>query len=212
MRVSDASGDVVGRERSRDLHPRFRMRLGPGAYVVRTFRRPCEASCEALDRPRDRCGSSVEMSEGSNRLLVVKVTRDGRCHVSDKGDVLEVKPRSPVADLASFTAALQEAGHEVRLQPGDRWLQRFFRIPDRVVKIDGREVHLFEYASVAERKKISITPDGTGISWRRGLSVIIEWSGPHFYRSDRLLVLFLGDDAVVLETLNLLLGPQFAGR
>jgi hypothetical protein len=79
------------------------------------------------------------------------------------------------------------------------------------VKVDDDELHVFEYASVAERNQISISSDGTGISSKPGVAAILEWT-PRFYRSGRLLVLFLGDDPVVLETMSLLLGPQFAGR
>jgi hypothetical protein len=187
------------------------MRLAPGTYQVRTYRRPCDGSCKALDRRSDTCGFSADMTaDGSERLIVVRFGRDTECDVSDRGDVLDVGLGDAVAHLASFTRALLEAGHEVHVRPGDRWLQRFFLVPDRVVKIDDHELHVFEYATVAKREQISISRDGTRISSGRDLEAIIEWT-PHFYRSDRLLVLFLGDDPVVIETMNLLLGPQFAG-
>lgn len=212
IKVSDVSGELARSDRSRDWRPHFRMQLAAGLYEVRTYRRPCDGSCRALDPQRDACGFSAEMAaDGSNRLVVVRVARDGECRVSDRGDVLDVDLDYSVADLASFTRALVEAGHEVHVRPGDRWLRRFFLVPDRAVKMDDHEIHVFEYASVADRKRISISPDGTGISSRRRLLAIIEWT-PHFYRSGRLLVLFLGDDPVVRETMNLLVGPQFAGR
>jgi hypothetical protein len=103
------------------------------------------------------------------------------------------------------------AGYEVRVRPGDRWLRRLFLIRDHVVKIDDREVHVFEYPTRSKLEEISISPDSTGISTKDGVAAIIEWQ-PHFYRSGRVLVLYLGDAPVLLELMNLLLGPQFAGR
>jgi hypothetical protein len=212
VRVFDDSGELVNGNRSKDWRPNFRMQLAGGAYQVRTYRRPCDGSCRVLDPPRDACEFGAEIgADGSNRLVVVRVARGGDCRVSDRGDVIDFDPNHAVGDLASVTEALAEAGHGVHVRPGDRWLRRFVLVPDHAVKIDTGEVHVFEYASTAKRKQISISPDGTGISSGRGLAGIIEWTQPHFYRSGRLLVLYLGDDPVILETLSLLLGPQFAG-
>jgi hypothetical protein len=214
VEVFDEAGGLVGKTRSKDWRMFFREQLQPGGYEAKTYRRPCDGSCQALDPPRDACEFSVEMlEEGANRFIVVRAGRGGVCRVSDKGDVIDLDTDRTVTDLASFTRALVDAGLEARVRPGGwRWLRRFFVIPDQVVKIDHQELHVFEYASRAKLKQVSISPDGTGISSKDGVAAIIDWTQPHFYRSGGLLVLYLGDRPVILETLNLLLGLQFAGQ
>jgi hypothetical protein len=126
--------------------------------------------------------------------------------------VIDRDTKGTVTDLTSFTQALVDAGLEARVRLGGwRWLRPFFVIPDQVVKIDQQQLHVFDYATRAKLRQVSISPDGTGISSKDGVAAIIEWT-PRFYRSGRLLVLYLGDRPIVLETLNLLLGPPFAGR
>jgi hypothetical protein len=42
---------------------------------------------------------------------------------------------------------------------------------------------------------------------------MINWvSDPHFYRTDKLLTLYIGTNEEIIELLNEGLGPQFAGR
>jgi len=211
--VFDEAGGLVGKTRSKDWRMFFRRQLQPGGYEAKTYRRPCDGSCQALKPPRDVCEFSVEMLEdGANRFIVVRAGRGGKCRVSDKGDVIDFDTDRAVTDHASFTQGLVAAGYELRERPGDRWLGRFFSNRGRSLSIGEEQLRTFEYASRSELKEISISPDGTGISSKDGLAGIIEWTEPHFYRSGRLLVLYLGDTPVVLETLNLVLGPQFAGR
>jgi hypothetical protein len=212
VEISHETGEGVGRTRSRDWNTFFRQQLPPGSYEAKTYRRPCDGSCQALDPPRDICKFPVEMtSDGANRFVVVRVGSGGACRVSDKGDVIDLDTERAIADLASLTRTLVDIGLDVRVRPGDRWLRRLFLTPEHVVRIDHQELHVFQYGSGAKLEQVSISPDGTGISSKDG-TAIIEWTQPHFYRSGRILVLYLGDTPVTLETLNLLLGPQFAGR
>jgi hypothetical protein len=37
-------------------------------------------------------------------------------------------------------------------------------------------------------------------------------STPHFYKADKLIVLYVGEDAGITDTLSDVLGPQIAGR
>jgi hypothetical protein len=72
------------------------------------------------------------------------------------------------------------------------------------------DLQLFEYASASaastDAKKIQ--PDGSGTSTTR-----ISWvAPPHFFLKGRVMVLYVGSDSAVLNLLQSLLGPQFAGR
>ena len=35
---------------------------------------------------------------------------------------------------------------------------------------------------------------------------------PHFYKAGRIIILYIGENATVMDVLNSLLGVQFAGR
>jgi hypothetical protein len=214
VEVRGGTGELVAKARSRLDRVSFRHPLAPGRYDVRTYLRPCDGSCRALDPPRDLCEFVADMTgDGANRLIVVRVGRRGECRVSDRGDVIDLDVDEPVMDLPSFSGALTAAGHEVRVRTGGwPWLRPFFLTSDRIVAIRyHEEFYAFEYSTRAKLQRIRISADGTGIS-RGNRAAIIEWTQPHFYRSGRLLVLYLGGDPVILETLSLILGPQFAGR
>lgn len=61
--------------------------------------------------------------------------------------------------------------------------------------------------AVAKQDADQITPDGTP------KTVSVQWvASPHFFRAERLLVLYVGSDKAVLTVLTDLLSVQFAGR
>ena len=71
------------------------------------------------------------------------------------------------------------------------------------------DLQSFDYGSApaASADAGQIQPDGSM------KTVIIDWVGPpHFFRAERLLVIYIGSDASVINLLTSILGPQFAGR
>ena len=54
----------------------------------------------------------------------------------------------------------------------------------------------------------SISQDGSSI----GTTMVTWVAAPHFYAAGRLIVLYVGEDGGVIEVLDQVLGPQFAGR
>jgi hypothetical protein len=61
--------------------------------------------------------------------------------------------------------------------------------------------------SAVTQDAAAISPDGTPKMGRE------SWTAPaHFFRADRVLVLYVGSDATALILLTDLLGPQFAGQ
>jgi len=119
------------------------------------------------------------------------------------------EPRSPRATgYASLAANLRAAGASVRL--GAKVDQPFFPVSGRLIEVHGEDVQVFEFADAAAAKAQAapISPTGTTIGTTK-----VQWIGaPHFYRKDRLLVLYVGDSERVLKALETVLGPQFAGR
>jgi hypothetical protein len=114
----------------------------------------------------------------------------------------------PVEDYVSLVDALRAAGAEV--EPGESIEQPFFSVTGRILEVDGADVQVFEYesAEAMETDASQVAPDGGSI----GTSMVSWIATPHFFKAGRLLVLYVGDDAAILDLLKSALGEQFAGR
>lgn len=120
----------------------------------------------------------------------------------------------PVRDHVSFIDHLRATGFGVAIL-GEA-MQPFLRADEgtRLGISGGKleqpvEVQSYQYrdAKVAEADAQGITPAGNPRTMQ------IDWVGPpHFYRRERVIVLYVGTDAAALELLSGVLGPQFAGR
>jgi len=77
--------------------------------------------------------------------------------------------------------------------------------PSTRVTVSGAMVTVFEFATVAEADaEAGRVPD---------ILAVTRWTAPpHFFRGNRLIVLYVGTDEAVLGPLQRLLGPQFAGH
>jgi len=77
--------------------------------------------------------------------------------------------------------------------------------PATRVQVNGATVFVFEFPGVAEADAEA----------RRvpGILAVTHWiAAPHFFRGNRLIVLYVGTDSGVLTPLQRLLGPPFAGQ
>lgn len=113
-----------------------------------------------------------------------------------------------VEDQASLITALEVAGASV--EAGDPVSQVFFSPEGSIIKVNGADVQVFEYesAEVMESEASQVAPDGGSI----GTNMVMWVEAPHFYKSGRLIVLYVGSDEAVLRLLEQVLGTQFAGR
>ena len=112
------------------------------------------------------------------------------------------------ASYEELTAALRDGGHQV--VPMEPVSQPFFEPEGQVIALDGHQVQVFEFSSHADADSMAdtISADGGSIG-----TTMVSWiEAPHFFRSGRLIVLYVGEDAEVIETLEDLLGHQIAGR
>jgi len=113
-----------------------------------------------------------------------------------------------ITDLASLTDNLQAAGATVR--PSEELPFPFFSVKAQAIIVNEEHpVMVFEYAddASADAEAALISPDGSSIGTARP-----AWgSTPHFYKAGRLIVLYVGDNNNILELLESVLGPQFAG-
>lgn len=122
----------------------------------------------------------------------------------------EETPAEPAAveDLGSLGQALRAAGATV--EGGDSIEQAFFSVTGQILKVNGADVQVFEYKSpeAMEADASQVAPDGGSI----GTSMVMWVEAPHFFKAGRVLVLYVGEDAALLDLLKSVLGEQFAGR
>jgi len=111
-------------------------------------------------------------------------------------------------DYASFVDALQADGMSVK--SAGKLPVDFFSVEGQALIIkDQFLVVVFEYpdAASAEADASKVSPDG------RSVGTIKPSFGftPHFYKSGRLIAVYVGDDKGATKILESVLGPQFAG-
>lgn len=113
----------------------------------------------------------------------------------------------PKEGEAALIADWSNAGAKVEL--GDSVEQPFFSVKGRILKVNGAEVQVFEYqsAEAMEAEAALVSADGGSV----GTSMMMWMATPHFFKSGRVLVLYVGDNASILELLKGALGDQFAG-
>jgi hypothetical protein len=113
-----------------------------------------------------------------------------------------------IEDRASLIAALQTSGATV--ETGGPVSQPFFTPEGSIIKVNGADVQVFEYETIEamESEASQVTSDGGSI----GTTMVTWMDTPHFYKAGRIIVLYVGSDATVLDLLEGALGPQFAGR
>jgi hypothetical protein len=108
----------------------------------------------------------------------------------------------------ALAAALRARGAQVL--PGEAVEQPFFSVAGRFLAVNGEDVQVFEYADAeaARAEAATVSPDGGTIGTAKPF-----WAAPpHFYRRDRVIVLYTGDAGRVRTPLEAVMGPQFAGR
>ena len=109
--------------------------------------------------------------------------------------------------ITEFVEGLREKGAEA--ETGDSVQQDFFSVIGTSVNVDGEGVQVFEYDSAESMESDAVLVDASGSSI--GTSMVTWIATPHFYKKGRILVLYIGDNEEILQVLESVLGPQFAG-
>jgi hypothetical protein len=112
---------------------------------------------------------------------------------------------TPFKNLTQLFNTLKNRGKKVRRK--GRVEQPFLSVKGQVITIDGEDVQVFEYRT-AHRAEV----DAQKVSSPNATSIAMWIAPPHFFRSDRLIVLYVGTASSVLDVLSDVLGPQFAGK
>jgi len=110
-------------------------------------------------------------------------------------------------DTVSLMDALRAAGATV--EPIGEVSQPFFSVEGQVINVNGGDVQVYEYESKAEagEEAALVSQDGSSV----GATMITWIATPHFFKTGKLIALYVGDDDAVLTALVSALGPQFAG-
>src|SRR6266511_4281105 len=106
-------------------------------------------------------------------------------------------------DKASLISALEASG--ATIETSEPVSQAFFSPEGSIIKVNGADVQVFEYESVdaMESEASQVAPDGGSI----GTTMVSRMDTPHFYKTGRIIVLYVGSDKVVLDLLGKALGP-----
>src|SRR3989344_5265676 len=110
-------------------------------------------------------------------------------------------------DFMSLVDNLRKSGAAVELD-GDVD-QPFLGPLGSVIYVNDEEVQIYEYESKeeAEADAVEIPADGSDFD-----TTIIMWhSTPHFYKKEKMLVLYIGNDDQIKALLETEMGQQFAG-
>ena len=119
--------------------------------------------------------------------------------------------RSLIADLASAGATVEELDPSVSpvgfsVGKGPR------------VAVNGGTIQVYEFPDehAADTEAGYVSPDGYTVTvplgGDRNVSTHSDWlAPPHYYKKGRVIVRYVGDSMAVLEALEAVLGPQFAG-
>lgn len=114
----------------------------------------------------------------------------------------------PATDYAGLVDSLRDDGATV--ETAGVVGQPFFSVPGRMIRVNGEDVQVFEYqdstSAKAEAKLVS--SDGGTI----GTTAVTWVAPPHFYQSGRLIVLYVGENDIILGLLEGSLGEQYAGQ
>ena len=84
--------------------------------------------------------------------------------------------------------------------------------------MNGERVETFEFASAEEADAAAGGVSATGSSIvttmadGTGSASMITWAAPpHYYKAGKLIVIYVGSDSDVIDRLQYVMGPQFAG-
>ena len=119
-------------------------------------------------------------------------------------------------DTATVVRSLRAAGATVTEQESGGGFGFLHGAPHPLL-VNGEHVTIFEYAApaLAEVDASGISADGstfhTGIGPFGSAAIVDFIAPPHFYKTGRVIALYVGRDAGTLRLLRQVFGPPFAG-
>ena len=116
---------------------------------------------------------------------------------------------SALTGYAALVERLEANGVAVEAAGDVEIVQPFFTPKGKIITVNGRDIQVFEYASEAEAEAEAATVASDG---RSTTTTMITWMDtPHFFKSGRVIAIYVGSSAEVLQALEGAFGPSFAG-
>lgn len=116
-----------------------------------------------------------------------------------------------VHDMASLQSRLQAAGAKVEI--GEVIKHPFLAVPGRIMTVNSVDIEVFQYADAKALAADTATIEPDGCIGTFGGGMLNPWTAPpHFYKSEGVMVIYLGSDSNMLHLLTSVLGKQFAGK
>jgi hypothetical protein len=115
---------------------------------------------------------------------------------------------SELTSLALVRALQQQGATVNRAGTLPRSSYPFLSVSAQLLQVNGADIQVFEYGSAtrADSDASKVSPMGSPI----GQSQVSWMDTPHFYKRDRVIVLYVGHSADVLRMLEEVLGAPFA--
>ena len=113
-----------------------------------------------------------------------------------------------VKDRASLIIGFQASNATAEIV--ESVFQDFFSPEGSLVRVNGVDIQVFEYETpeAMEQEAAQVSPDGGSV----GTSMMMWMDAPHFYKTGRIIVLYVGSDENTLDLLQTVIGAQFAGQ
>ena len=116
-------------------------------------------------------------------------------------------PTGAVKNLGQLLKRLKARGGKIARK--GRVEQPFFSVTGQLITVSDQDVQVFEYRTVKAPEVDARKVSGTGT--QAGTSIPMWIAPPHFFKSGRLIVLYVGKSSFVVKALADALGPQFDG-
>lgn len=111
-------------------------------------------------------------------------------------------------EYARLIGKLRAQGAAVK-PTNERVRQPFFSVPGRIINVNDEGLQVFAYASnsATNREARRVSADGMTVGNTKP-----SWMAPpHFFKSGKLIVIYVGENQTILRILQVTLGDQFAG-
>jgi hypothetical protein len=113
-----------------------------------------------------------------------------------------------VEDYETLVARLSAEGAVI--EQGEDITQPFLSVTAKTATINGEDLQIFEYLSekTVDEEAATVSPTGSPIG-----TTMVSWiQPPHFYKSGKMIVIYLGSNQDTQNVLEDILGSQFAGQ
>lgn len=124
----------------------------------------------------------------------------------EEGEATAVAHGNEIGGYVELIDSLRAAGATV--EPAGEVDQPFFEVTGQLIRVNEADVQVFEFADEATRQAVSetIPPDPTSI----GTTMITWVDQPNFWAKGRVIVLYIGQDADIINLLTSVLGDPIA--